>query len=188
MLCEKHVSAQNRVLTRRTACPLALASASSLARACACRSMRRLSALSRGGACSSTHLARRRLVPPHRTATSNATPPSPPLSPAAPRAGSSRWKSLVAPLCRSHPAALESDTNRSWGGNLRGLGHNNYLGMILNARVYDVSVETPLQVCFFSHSHQFSPCFRLRFFPYMPPPFASARAVHLGCDREPRSH
>ena len=176
------------MLTRRTACPLALASASSLARACACRSMRRWSALSRGGACSSTHLARRRLVPPHRTATSNATPPSPPLSPAAPRAGSSRWKSLVAPLCRSHPAALESDTNRSWGGNLRGLGHNNYLGMILNARVYDVSVETPLQVCFFSHSHQFSPCFRLRFFPYMPPPFASARAVHLGCDREPRSH
>jgi hypothetical protein len=40
---------------------------------------------------------------------------------------------------------LEADTNTSWGGNLRGLGHNNYLGKILNARVYEVAVETPLQ-------------------------------------------
>eukprot|EP00908_Phaeocystis_cordata_P024960 Transcript_7418.p1 GENE.Transcript_7418~~Transcript_7418.p1 ORF type:complete len:571 (-),score=290.18 Transcript_7418:223-1887(-) len=41
--------------------------------------------------------------------------------------------------------ALDSDTNQSWGGNLRGLGHNNYLGKILNARVYEVAMETPLQ-------------------------------------------
>ena len=40
---------------------------------------------------------------------------------------------------------LEGDTNLSWGANLRGLGHNNYLGKILNARVYDVARETPLQ-------------------------------------------
>ena len=33
----------------------------------------------------------------------------------------------------------------SWGNNQRGLGHNNYLGKILNARVYDVANETPLQ-------------------------------------------
>ena len=40
---------------------------------------------------------------------------------------------------------LHADTNTSWGGNLRGLGHNNYLGKILNARVYEVARETPLQ-------------------------------------------
>ena len=33
--------------------------------------------------------------------------------------------------------ALEEDTVTSWGSNLRGLGHNNYLGKILNARVYE---------------------------------------------------
>jgi len=42
--------------------------------------------------------------------------------------------------------ALECETNQSWGGNLRGLGHNNYLGKILNARVYEVARETPLQL------------------------------------------
>ena len=42
-------------------------------------------------------------------------------------------------------ATLESSANQTWGGNLRGLGHNNYLGKILNARVYEVAHETPLQ-------------------------------------------
>ena len=41
--------------------------------------------------------------------------------------------------------ALESDANRAWGTNTRGLGHNNYLGKILNARVYEAAQETPLQ-------------------------------------------
>ncbi len=40
---------------------------------------------------------------------------------------------------------LDSPTNESWGSNLRGLGHNNYLGKILNARVYEACIETPLQ-------------------------------------------
>ena len=40
---------------------------------------------------------------------------------------------------------LEADTNPGFGANVRGLGHNNYLGKILNANVYDVAVETPLQ-------------------------------------------
>jgi hypothetical protein len=40
---------------------------------------------------------------------------------------------------------LETDSNQSWGNNLRGLGHNNYLGKILNARVYEAAHETPLQ-------------------------------------------
>jgi len=42
-------------------------------------------------------------------------------------------------------ASLEADPNQSWGNNLRGLGQNNYLGKILNARVYEAAVETPLQ-------------------------------------------
>ena len=40
---------------------------------------------------------------------------------------------------------LEEETSNSWGSNLRGLGHNNYLGKILNARVYEAANETPLQ-------------------------------------------
>ena len=40
---------------------------------------------------------------------------------------------------------LEADTNPGFGANVRGLGHNNYLGKILNARVYDLARETPLQ-------------------------------------------
>ena len=40
---------------------------------------------------------------------------------------------------------LEDNTSTSFGNNLRGLGHNNYLGKILNARVYEVANETPLQ-------------------------------------------
>ena len=40
--------------------------------------------------------------------------------------------------------SLEADSNSAWGSNLRGLGHNNYLGKILNARVYDITAETPL--------------------------------------------
>lgn len=42
-------------------------------------------------------------------------------------------------------AALEDTLNASWGSNNRGLGHNNYLGKILNARVYEAAHETPLQ-------------------------------------------
>lgn len=45
----------------------------------------------------------------------------------------------------SSSLALETDSNQSWGNNLRGLGHNNYLGKILNARVYEAAHETPLQ-------------------------------------------
>ena len=62
-----------------------------------------------------------------------------------------RGYSTDSPLAdRQRPASamstpLHADTNTSWGGNLRGLGHNNYLGKILNARVYEVAVETPLQ-------------------------------------------
>mmetsp|Transcript_33168 Transcript_33168/g.65978 ORF Transcript_33168/g.65978 Transcript_33168/m.65978 type:complete len:576 (-) Transcript_33168:315-2042(-) len=41
--------------------------------------------------------------------------------------------------------SLEADTSSSWGSNVRGLGHNNYLGKILNARVYEAARETPLQ-------------------------------------------
>ena len=40
---------------------------------------------------------------------------------------------------------LEADAGGSWGSHLRGLGHNNYLGKILNARVYETARETPLQ-------------------------------------------
>ena len=40
---------------------------------------------------------------------------------------------------------LEADTNPGFGANVRGLGHNNYLGKILNARVYELARETPLQ-------------------------------------------
>lgn len=40
--------------------------------------------------------------------------------------------------------SLEANSS-AWGSNRRGLGHNNYLGKILNARVYDIANETPLQ-------------------------------------------
>ena len=56
--------------------------------------------------------------------------------------GDSRASLAAASLAMSTP--LHADTNTSWGGNLRGLGHNNYLGKILNARVYEVARETPL--------------------------------------------
>ena len=49
---------------------------------------------------------------------------------------------------REHsPAKAETleESSGSWGSNVRGLGHNNYLGKILNARVYEVANETPLQ-------------------------------------------
>ena len=49
---------------------------------------------------------------------------------------------------REHmPAKAETleESSESWGSNVRGLGHNNYLGKILNARVYEVANETPLQ-------------------------------------------
>ena len=58
------------------------------------------------------------------------------------------------PLSRSFSAStanttkcvsLEEDSVTSWGSNVRGLGHNNYLGKILNARVYEAARETPLQ-------------------------------------------
>ncbi|KAL1515216.1 hypothetical protein AB1Y20_004277 [Prymnesium parvum] len=48
------------------------------------------------------------------------------------------------PTGATSAVSLESSTNQSWGGNLRGLGHNNYLGKILNARVYEIAHETPL--------------------------------------------
>ena len=51
----------------------------------------------------------------------------------------------TAPSTTSKCVALEEDTISSWGSNLRGLGHNNYLGKILNARVYEAARETPLQ-------------------------------------------
>jgi len=46
--------------------------------------------------------------------------------------------------CTGRAEPLESSSS-TWGSNLRGLGHNNYLGKILNARVYDIAKETPLQ-------------------------------------------
>ena len=43
-----------------------------------------------------------------------------------------------------HGLGLERDVQDGFGVNQRGLGHNNYLGKILNARVYDIARETPL--------------------------------------------
>lgn len=40
---------------------------------------------------------------------------------------------------------LDADKSGNWGNNQRGLGHNNYLAKILNARVYEAADETPLQ-------------------------------------------
>ena len=67
-----------------------------------------------------------------------------PLAAAPSRIGVGRRLSTGSPH-GADKGPLEADTNTSWGGNLRGLGHNNYLGKILNARVYEVAVETPLQ-------------------------------------------
>ena len=68
-----------------------------------------------------------------------------PLVAAPARTGVGRRLSSTSSLHGADKLPLEADTNNSWGGNLRGLGHNNYLGKILNARVYEVAVETPLQ-------------------------------------------
>ena len=68
-----------------------------------------------------------------------------PLVAAPARTGVGRRLSSTSSLHGADKLPLEADTNTSWGGNLRGLGHNNYLGKILNARVYEVAVETPLQ-------------------------------------------
>ena len=64
-----------------------------------------------------------------------------PLLPAA------AWASSAGCSCRSvsTKAVPLDESSASWGNNLRGLGHNNYLGKILNARVYEVAKETPLQ-------------------------------------------
>ena len=55
-------------------------------------------------------------------------------------------KAEVVPSQQLHnPTALnplEADSSGSWGSNWRGLGHNNYLGKILNARVYEAARET----------------------------------------------
>ena len=67
-----------------------------------------------------------------------------PLAARAARA-SVRCKSSSAETPLGDFQPLESDRNTSWGGNSRGLGHNNYLGKILNARVYEIAMETPLQ-------------------------------------------
>ena len=74
-------------------------------------------------------------------------PPELLLRPLAARAGgaSVRCKSSSAETPLGDFQPLESDRNTSWGGNSRGLGHNNYLGKILNARVYEIAMETPLQ-------------------------------------------
>ena len=62
------------------------------------------------------------------------------------RSGCRRLKSSIADRPKTQMSLpLEADTNMSWGNNLRGLGHNNYLGKILNARVYEAATETPLQ-------------------------------------------
>ena len=68
-----------------------------------------------------------------------------PLAAAPARTGVGRRLSSTGSPHGADKGPLEADTNTSWGGNLRGLGHNNYLGKILNARVYEVAVETPLQ-------------------------------------------
>ena len=68
-----------------------------------------------------------------------------PLGAAPARTGVGRRLSSTGSPHGADKGPLEADTNTSWGGNLRGLGHNNYLGKILNARVYEVAVETTLQ-------------------------------------------
>ena len=68
-----------------------------------------------------------------------------PLVAAPARTGVGRRLSSTSSLHGADKLPLEADTNNSWGGNLRGLGHNNYLGKILNARVYELARETPLQ-------------------------------------------
>ena len=69
-----------------------------------------------------------------------------PLVAAPARTGVGRRLSSTSSLHGADKLPLEADTNNSWGGNLRGLGHNNYLGKILNARVYELAQETPLQL------------------------------------------
>ena len=60
-----------------------------------------------------------------------------------------RSRARLGSMVQLRPTALarplESESNNSWGDNLRGLGHNNYVGKVLNARVYDLARETPLQ-------------------------------------------
>ncbi|EOD10625.1 putative threonine/serine dehydratase [Emiliania huxleyi CCMP1516] len=57
--------------------------------------------------------------------------------------GASLGRALPVSSPRFEP--LDADKSGNWGNNQRGLGHNNYLAKILNARVYEAADETPLQ-------------------------------------------
>ena len=56
-----------------------------------------------------------------------------------------RRLSSIAGISRPVRFATLEDSSSGFGANVRGLGHNNYLGKILNSRVYDIAIETPLQ-------------------------------------------